>query len=298
MKDIFVLYAPEDKKAVKKYVSKLEASGYSCWISARDLDGDKNNLDAHTEAMQDAKIVIAFISSFSNKSELLTHQFDFAEQNEKPIIPIKLNELEKKITTTSFFNTYDWIDTIEDSFEECYEILIEFIEELANESGIKRQKKSVNSSVSNTNQTKYYLASAGIAIISIVFAYFTFFSDKGDATPEGMIVGTWQMVDYGDNLSRTVEQLATYKQDVQGLLNMILTVNSDKTYTRGMGEKFESGTWRLSSDNKQFITSPTGGTESTLLIDQVLEDKLIFTINERNIETNTIIITTLTFDKL
>lgn len=114
--------------------------------------------------------------------------------------------------------------------------------------------------------------------------------DKDD--PADLLVGTWTaestdvdanvggqtMVEYftGLGYSASDAQLLSNLFDVTVQQNFTGTVtfNSDKTYTANLGGQSDSGTWSLSSDNKQLTLNSSTDPALVLNVDRLTADEL------------------------
>ena len=295
MKDIFVLYANKEKNLAKKYVSKIEEQGYSCWVSPRDLSSAVDDTEAIKKHIDNAKLVILLLSTDANKNTQVKDLFNYAEELEKPIIPIKIDKVSDDLSTQSFFNYYDWVDAHEDSFDESLEILYEFIEEMASDNF--QLKKKASTTTTTSKNSKYILIGAIVAIAILFVGYYVL--NRPTAEQENQLLGQWQLTDYQDNLIRAGQDSIDFIAQKEMMKQMVLVINDDASYSRSMGQQFENGTWRTETNGTVFITTPVGGDgqENRMSIVSLGETQVVFQINETDAETGNKIVTSLIFSK-
>ena len=59
MQKIFISCSSKDKKAALTICEAIEARGYSCWISSRDIDPGENFQEAIVKAIRNTPLLIA-----------------------------------------------------------------------------------------------------------------------------------------------------------------------------------------------------------------------------------------------
>ena len=125
MKDIFVSHSKEDKSIAKKLVSKLESSGVGCYVYSRD-----KNSGSEKELISSSSIFILILSEYAQQSQDLIRQLKIAVENNCHIIPFKAGKTDTGLSTQYLLHSLEWVDALEDGFDEAFEILLEIIEEM------------------------------------------------------------------------------------------------------------------------------------------------------------------------
>lgn len=116
--------------------------------------------------------------------------------------------------------------------------------------------------------------------------------DKDEDDPVDYLIGTWtaesadvdakvggqSMTDYFTGLGYTPAdaQLLTnlFNVTVQQNFTGTITFNSDKTYTANLGGETDTGTWTLSSDNKQLTIDSSTDPAIVLNVEELTADEL------------------------
>ena len=101
--DIFVSFASKDVRVAMTLCGALENRGFTCWISARDIEPGENFQSAIVQALRRAKIMLLVFTANSNASEEMTKELALASQNKMIVIPLRVedvtpNDVERIIT--------------------------------------------------------------------------------------------------------------------------------------------------------------------------------------------------------
>jgi len=91
---VFVSYASDpDKAAAIRFVTELEKSGISCWISCRDVRPGEDWPAAIIAAIRNCRIAALLMSAASNGSRHVAHEITSVVSYGKEIIPVRLEEI-------------------------------------------------------------------------------------------------------------------------------------------------------------------------------------------------------------
>ncbi len=89
--DIFISYSSKDKDTVQRYVSALESEGYKIWWDEKGItSGEFSTIIVN--AIKNSKLLLFFSSEHSNKSQWTKGEILVANNNNIPIIPVKLDD--------------------------------------------------------------------------------------------------------------------------------------------------------------------------------------------------------------
>ena len=92
MHDIFVSYSTKDEAFVFQITKKLEDAGLKIWIAPRDIKKGTVYTDSIVEAIEKTKIFLLLISKNSQQSNEVNRELTMACEEEKTIIPFRLDE--------------------------------------------------------------------------------------------------------------------------------------------------------------------------------------------------------------
>ena len=89
---IFISYSRKDKKKVAPYAEFLRSHGYSVWIDLEDLPAGHAFPEEIVNAIKECKILLFFSSTHSNASKWVKREVVYADQQDKLILPIRLDD--------------------------------------------------------------------------------------------------------------------------------------------------------------------------------------------------------------
>lgn len=89
--DIFISYSRKDAQKVNEYVSFFESLGYTVWMDRSGIESGDAFRQVIVQAIEDAKLFVFFSSKHSNKSKWTSSEIAIAIEENKKIIPIKLD---------------------------------------------------------------------------------------------------------------------------------------------------------------------------------------------------------------
>ena len=89
--DVFFSYSRQDAPIVRRVYQYLVNAGYQCWLDMDEL-ASGNFAQQIIATIQESRNLLFFNSEYSNKSEWVGREIDFAVKNNKGIIPIRLDE--------------------------------------------------------------------------------------------------------------------------------------------------------------------------------------------------------------
>ncbi len=119
MHDVFISFAFEDQKQVERIVNTLTSKyNISCWICTRDIDAGVYYKDIIPNAIDEATVVVFIQSSNSIESKDVTQEIGIAFQENKIIIPFKLDKTRLKKSFRYNLEGVDYIDATIPTFDE------------------------------------------------------------------------------------------------------------------------------------------------------------------------------------
>lgn len=89
--DVFFSYSRQDAPIVRRVYQYLVNAGYQCWLDMDEL-ASGNFAQQIIATIQESRNLLFFNSEYSNKSEWVGREIDFAVKNNKGIIPVRLDE--------------------------------------------------------------------------------------------------------------------------------------------------------------------------------------------------------------
>jgi hypothetical protein len=112
--DIFISFPGKDRKVATTLCSALESRGFTCWISARDINPGENFQIAIVRAIRKAKVMLLVFTANSNQSEEMSKELALASQQKLAVIPLRVEDVTPNDAFAYEFATRQWIDFFAD----------------------------------------------------------------------------------------------------------------------------------------------------------------------------------------
>lgn len=111
---IFISFASKDVKVATTLCAAIESRGFSCWISARDIQPGENFQVSIVQAIRRARIMLLVFTANSNTSEEMTKELALASQQKMIVIPLRIEDVTPNDAFAYEFATRQWIDVFSD----------------------------------------------------------------------------------------------------------------------------------------------------------------------------------------
>ncbi|MBE6246937.1 MAG: toll/interleukin-1 receptor domain-containing protein [Bacteroidales bacterium] len=112
--DIFISYSSVDKIAANAICHVLEQNKLRCWIAPRDIPPGAEYGDLIDEAIKHADIVVIIFSETSSTSSWVKGELNIAFEEQKTIIPFRLDSTPLKGQNRLILAQKHWIDAYPD----------------------------------------------------------------------------------------------------------------------------------------------------------------------------------------
>jgi tetratricopeptide (TPR) repeat protein len=113
-KKIFISCSSKDAKAAHTICGAIEARGYPCWISSRDVGPGENFQGEIVRAIRDAGLMVLVFSANANASAEITKEIALASQHRLVVIPVRIEDVMPSEELSYEFATRQWIDVFDD----------------------------------------------------------------------------------------------------------------------------------------------------------------------------------------
>ena len=135
MQKIFISCSSKDKKAALTICEAIEARGFSCWISSRDIDPGENFQEAIVKAIRNTPLLVLVFSANSNNSSEIKKEIALASQNSVTVIPVRVEDVIPSDAFVYEFATRQWIDLFGDWERAMKQLLAHIARALPKEGG-------------------------------------------------------------------------------------------------------------------------------------------------------------------
>lgn len=107
---LFVSHVTEDRAAASQVVDELERRGVRCWIAPRNVRPGGTFDDDIADAIESCRAMLLIFSSRCNESEYIRREITVAGNENKIIIPFRIEDVEPKRGLSVRLANLHWID--------------------------------------------------------------------------------------------------------------------------------------------------------------------------------------------
>lgn len=122
--DVFISYSSKHKDAADAICHLLEANGIRCWIAPRDIQGGQQYGDVIETAIKESKICVLVFSKSAQESQWVNAEINLAFEQNKTIIPFKVEDAPIKGQIKLMLSQKHWIDAYPNYKEKFQDLVI------------------------------------------------------------------------------------------------------------------------------------------------------------------------------
>lgn len=112
--DVFISYSSQDMEAAQAICHVLEQNEIRCWMAPRNIPPGSDYGDVIDDAIKSCKTVVILYSEKAASSPWVTGELNVAFEEQKTIIPFRLDKTPLKGQTRVMLNQRHWIDAYPD----------------------------------------------------------------------------------------------------------------------------------------------------------------------------------------
>lgn len=112
--DVFISYSSQDMKAAQAICHALEQNEIRCWMAPRNIPPGSDYGDVIEEAIKSCKVVVVIFSETAASSQWVKGELNIAFEEQKTIIPFRLDNTPMKGQNRVMLNKTHWIDAYPD----------------------------------------------------------------------------------------------------------------------------------------------------------------------------------------
>lgn len=112
--DVFISYSTKNKEAAQAICHVLEQNEIRCWMAPRNIPPGQDYGDVIEDAIKDCKSVVVLFSETAAQSQYVKSEINIAFEEQKTIIPFRLDETPLKGQNRLILNKTHWIDAYPD----------------------------------------------------------------------------------------------------------------------------------------------------------------------------------------
>jgi hypothetical protein len=111
---IFISYSSSDQKVAETICDALQARGFACWISCRDIGPGENFQESIVKAIRSAKLMLLVFTSNANNSNEIKKEIVLAGRYHLTVVPVRVEDVVPNDALAYEFATRQWIDLFQD----------------------------------------------------------------------------------------------------------------------------------------------------------------------------------------
>ena len=111
---IFISYSSSDQKVAETICDALQARGFTCWISCRDIGPGENFQEAIVQAIRSVKLMLLVFTSNANNSNEIKKEIVLAGRYHLTVVPVRVEDVAPNDALAYEFATRQWIDLFKD----------------------------------------------------------------------------------------------------------------------------------------------------------------------------------------
>lgn len=112
--DVFISYSSQDMEAAQAICHVLEQNEIRCWMAPRDIPPGSDYGDVIDDAIKACKSVVVLFSETAAASQFVKSEINIAFEEQKTIIPFRLDKTPLKGQNRLLLNKTHWIDAYPD----------------------------------------------------------------------------------------------------------------------------------------------------------------------------------------
>ena len=108
--DVFISYSSQDMEAAQAICHVLEQNEIRCWMAPRNIPPGTDYGDVIDEAIKTCKVIVVIFSETAAESQWVKGELNIAFEEQKTIIPFRLDQTPLKGQNRVILNKTHWID--------------------------------------------------------------------------------------------------------------------------------------------------------------------------------------------
>ena len=167
--DVFISYSSQNREAAQAICHVLEQSTIRCWIAPRDIPGGSQYGDVIDDAIKTAKVVVVLFSQTAAASPWVNGELNVAFDEQKIIIPFRLDNTPLKGQSRVMLSQKHWIDAYPD-YKTKFADLVSAVSSALGRP-IVTEYGSNKSAPDNTRFKRWGVGAALMVIITVLFIF-------------------------------------------------------------------------------------------------------------------------------
>ena len=169
--DVFISYSTKNKDAAQAICHVLEQNEIRCWVAPRNIPPGSDYGDVIEDAIKECKSVVVIFSENAASSQYVKSEINLAFEEQKTIIPFRLDETPLKGQNRLILNKTHWIDAYPDYKTKFKDLVAAVALSVGRDVLIESEPISINVWSTIKRKRKYLYVLFFIILITIVILF-------------------------------------------------------------------------------------------------------------------------------
>lgn len=185
--DVFISYSSKNKTAADAICHALEENGVKCWMAPRDIPAGSEYGDLIDDAIKSSEIIVVVFSQTAAESPWVKGELNIAFEEQKTIIPFRIDSTPLKGQNRVILNQKHWIDAYPDYEEKFSDLLSAVLHSLGRTPVEKNIPAKTNKAKKNNLKNLILIVPALLClIVASIFLYKFIVSDSFSYNKNGL----------------------------------------------------------------------------------------------------------------
>ena len=123
-RSVFISHSSGDKSIAERVCAYLEKNGVLCWIAPRDVTPGKNYGVAILDAIDECRVFVLILSSYSNESRQVVREVERAASSDSIILPFRVEDVQPSRNIAFYVSAAHWLDATKKPVESHFDELL------------------------------------------------------------------------------------------------------------------------------------------------------------------------------
>lgn len=171
--DVFISYSSQDREAAQAICHALEQNEIRCWMAPRNIPPGSDYGDVIDDAIKACRAVVIIFSETAAKSQWVKGELNVAFEEQKTIIPFRLDQTPLKGQTRVMLNQRHWIDAYPDYKTKFNDLVAAVAQAIGKDVKIEPEVTTIPGTVKRYKNPiiACLIAIALIAVIALMYPY-------------------------------------------------------------------------------------------------------------------------------
>lgn len=161
--DVFISYSSQNMDTAQAICHVLEQNNIRCWMAPRNIPPGSDYGDVIEEAIKACKVVVVIFSETAATSQWVKGELNIAFEEQKIIIPFRLDKTPLKGQNRVILNKTHWIDAYPDYKTKFNDLVNAVAQAIGKEITLEKEHKTTPARINKHKKT------IAISIVAVIF---------------------------------------------------------------------------------------------------------------------------------